>query len=325
MNKKRVILILCVVILIFGAGYTAVSLLQKQSPNEDEPAEFLLSGDIDCIAIEYGGRTTTLGLSEEGWSLKEDAGFPLKASACDALKANLSSLTAVRKIEGGDLREFGLDSPVCTVTGSLGGEQKYRLSFGNQNKAYDVYYLGTDHGIYTVKTGDAEVFFIDAYDLIHIDTAPQIDEDQIVSLEVRSDSGKWYYSLIKDTSGDEAVYRASGTLVNIAEPDKEVALENGKVLDMLKSFSLLYFYDCVSYDADTDDELAVFGLDAPVAQVTAVYETADGERLSYEIDFGAQTDKYIYLSIEGSDMVYTAYTSEVLAFTSPDFPSMIEN
>lgn len=322
MKKKRVVLILCVIVLISGLGYLALQISKRSDKKSDAGVSLACPNNINCISIEYKGETTSFELYENKWLLKDDPDFPLKASSCNEIKKSLCSLTAMRILSAGNTDEFGFDKPVCVISATDPNGNKHQYTIGKCNESYDVYYMNTNNSIYTISSSAAEFFFIDRYDLILADKAPEIDPDDIISLSVRSASGKWYYDLQKTAEANDS-YTASGTLVDINDPDRIYCLDHTAVQEMLKNFSLLYFYKCVSYDAETIEKRALYGLDTPTAHVCAQYKTSEGEAVSYELDFGSQTDNFIYLIMENSSMVFKAYTSEVLSFISPNFASII--
>ena len=54
-------------------------------------------------------------------------------------------------------------------------------------------------------------------------------------------------------------------------------------------------------------------------------ENGQAQRLSFRYDFGSQTeDGYIYVRMEGSDMIFLAYYNEAAQFLSPDFAALLK-
>ena len=317
MNRKRSFILLLVFIAVFGAGFAALKIFNG-APKGDETVALPVPKDPAELCIEYGQDATRLALIDGEWVNEDDENFPLKESAVRSLCGKLRSLTAARRVDSADGSSYGLDEPQCRVTVTDADETQFVYTVGSYNDYVGQYYLETGGKVYLMEEADAKRLMISAYDLLDADEPPEIDPGSISSLSVRSDSGKWYYDLFKTEDG----YVVSGTLADSSDPGAMIALDPAEVKAMLKSFTLLYFYDCVEYKVPDAQTLEEYGLDNPVASVGVLYTDKGGEEQSYIVYFGAQTGSYIYARMEGSDMIFTAYTAEAKSFISPDFGAM---
>lgn len=331
MNKKRSILLLCALIVLFGAGYCILQYTKAPQSQEDAAVPALPTPeDAQEISIRYAQDNFKILRREKGWLLESDEDFPLDASACSKLSTALASLQAVREVNGGDRAAFGLDQPLCSIHVLDANGTEYSYHLGNYNEYNDLYYLSCGgETVYMLKAADAQVFFVGAYDLIEADKAPDIDAKQICGLSVQSAFGTWQYTLERKDSTDASAYWVSGSLLDPAAPDTLHAADPDSALALFKTVSLLYLYSCVEYRADGAQTLSSYGMSEPAAQATVFYEQTDenGEtqQLSFRYDFGAQTeDGYIYVRMQDSDMIFLAYYKEAAQFLSPDFSTLVK-
>ncbi len=331
MNRKRSIFFLCVLILLFGAGYCIMQYVQTLQPKEDASALALpVPEDAQSIQISYAQESFCIFQYGEGWQLASDKDFPLETSLCNALNTTLASLQAVREVDGGDPDSFGLNQPLCRIHAVDVNGTEYEYTLGNYNEYNGLYYLSCGgETIYMLEAAAAESFFIGVYDLIAADEAPDIDADRIYGLSVQSASGTWQYMLEREDSSDGSAYQISGSLLDPNAPDIQHAADPDASLALFKNIALLYLYSCVEYCADDMQTLSEYGLSEPAAQVTVLYEQEDEEgqaqRLSFQYDFGTQTeDGYIYVRMQGSDMIFLAYYNEAAQFLSPDFAALLK-
>ncbi len=334
MNRKRSVLILCVLILLFGAAYVIVNHHSTTAQSTQDTMSFAIPtpAEIQSVEISYAQDDAFCILRDgSGWLLESDANFPLDDSLCSELCAAVSALQAVREVEGGDRDAFGFDTPVCQILAIDADGTQYSYLLGNYNDYNGLYYLSCgEDSVYMLDAETAERFFIGAYDLIEADEAPNIDAQDVRSLSVQSASGTWQYTLERlDTDDDTTTYQVSGSLLDPDMPDFWYAADPDEALSIFKDATLLYLYSCVEYCADDDQTLASYGLLEPTAQATISYEqeAEDGQIRQYEFcyDFGSQTqDGYIYVRMQDSDMVFLAYYNEAAQFLSPDFQTLTD-
>ena len=320
MNKKRLILIFSVLIVVFLVAYVLIRQISDNTPTENISASIPCPSDPVCIEINAETDFTLLR-TDNGWQLAEDEKFPLDSVTCSTLYAALMNLRAQRTIDDGDTSAFGFDAPRCTMTVTDADGTLYRYILGNHNPYNNLSYFSANDAIFMIDSITAQYFLYNTLDFIEEDTAPDIDEADVTYFEVRSATNSWYYTL---TASDNA-YLASGTLVNAAQPDSMISVDAAAALSLIRNFTMLYFFDCAAYNAD-NETLVQYGLDEPFATVYLEYtvKDADGNAISmpFAMHFGIRDGKYIYVRMEGSDMVFTANVNETLQFLSPDFASI---
>jgi len=320
MKPKRLILIFGILIVLFAVAY--LILLRTPDNVSADTAAAAIPCPADPVVIDIAAAESfTLARIDNTWRLVQDENFPLDTVTCSTLYAALTDLTALRTVEGGDTASFGFDTPQCTMTVTDADETEYRYLLGNYNAYNDLYYFSANDVVFMIDSITAQYFLYNTLDFIIEDTIPEIDEADVTRFEVRSASSTWYYALTY-TDGQ---YAASGTLVDISAPDTPCTLDAAAAMSMIRDFTMLYFFDCAAYNTNAES-LAEFGLDTPFATVYLEYtaKTADGETVSipFAMHFGSRTDDYIYVRMEDSDMVFTAYVNEVMQFLSPNFDSM---
>jgi hypothetical protein len=330
MNKKRSIFLLCALILLFGTGYYILQHAETAPGEQADVPALPVPQTVQSIEISYGQEDFRIIQHADGWKLASDADFPLDTPQCTALQNALTSLQAAREVEGGDYKAFGFEEPLCRICAVDSDGTEYNYILGNRNDYNGLYYLSCgDETVYMLDAAAAELFFIGSYDLINADKAPDIDEDRVCSLSVQSASGIWNYTLERTETDGSTGYQISGSMLDPNAPEHRRPADPDSSVALIQDITLLYLYSCVEYRADDAQKLALYGLSEPAAQATIVYEQEDengqAQRLSFRYDFGSQTeDGYIYVRMEGSDMIFLAYYNEAAQFLSPDFAALLK-
>lgn len=108
------------------------------------------------IRYTYQNETITLNCDSGSWTLADDPGYHLDASACNTMLTALASLNAKRQLTAQPGEDYGLADPAVTVTVTAAGETN-TFAFGSQNPVTgDLYVQKTgDDAIYTVSGNKA--------------------------------------------------------------------------------------------------------------------------------------------------------------------------
>lgn len=317
MKQGRTLLLLLAAALVLGGAYAAVRLADGDEEAENINIVTPLPGveDVQSFTVAYGGADYTLINSENGWTVDGEPGFPLDQSKAQDMADALRLVCAERELNAPEGQDYGLEPPVCeiSVTASNGENCVYRI--GNYNETAELYYLSDGDCVYLADSTLPDLFFRELYGLIELERVEDIYADEINKAVI-----------VKN--GETLTLRRDGEDFKLVYPTMAAA-DSAAVDELLSSFTGLYFYSCAAYGVDTDAERALYGLDAPSAEMTVYYsrterrdsgktdEEGNAIRENVEVDydytlvFGADTgDGYTYVQPKGSDRVYRASVSE---------------
>ncbi|MCD7945212.1 MAG: DUF4340 domain-containing protein [Clostridiales bacterium] len=336
-SRSTTLLILLGVLLVLIVATTAATLLNPDNQVEEVETVYLLS-DLDTDAVTglswtYDGETVSLTSDGESWTDADDDSFPLDESYPESMVSALAEVTVTKTIEEpAELSEYGLEEPACTVTVTVDGEET-ELLIGDENTLDGGYYLSNGDGnVYIVDDSLLSTFTYSLYDLIEMETLPDLSAIRQVTVDAETQTLDIYY--LEDSglaySDDYTWFLLDGEGYLTLDNDTTEAL-----LDYVQSLS---WESCADYNAD-EDELADYGLDEPTVTVTVAYtetvqvdtgETDDDGEAIYETDERDATfvleigdyceGEYCYARIADSQMVYLidADVCDVLLYTGYD-------
>ena len=183
MNKNsRLLLILLGVLILCCALYGLMRFIndrnaaQAESEQDAQNEAMSLSDLGDAVSITYqssDGSTLLFTKADDNWSYDADPDFPLSQSDVGLLASTLKTLSATRKLEGGeDLSSYGLDNPSNTVTGTNADGGELTILLGSQASNGDYYAMRQgDETVYTISSSLAQVLK-DLNDLYQVPTIP---------------------------------------------------------------------------------------------------------------------------------------------------------
>ena len=125
MKKTWKLISLLVILGLLVGGYAVYnSYLNKQNeesePQTDTSVELLKIDSESVVSIEYvfEEEKVSLAKTDDVWSLKSDADFPVKQSIVKTMTNGLSNIVATREIAQTTEKEadFGLDVPSFVIT-----------------------------------------------------------------------------------------------------------------------------------------------------------------------------------------------------------------
>lgn len=268
MNRSKKLYALLGVLAVACIATFAVMRMEErkeQIKNSDEIILELPSESVQSLSWEYNGETLSFH-KDETWLYDEDENFPVSEEKINELLEQFQSFGAAFIIEDvEDFGQYGLDTPVCTISLST-AEQVYEVKLGDYSKMDSQRYVSIGDGnAYLVKHDP-----LDEYDAVLSD---MIDHDEIPSFNHVTQiqfTGAEAYSITyqensADTYSDDDVYftHRSG---------KNLPLDTSKVDSYLRSITNLNPVNYVSYHV-TDEELQTYGLDAPELTITVDYTT----------------------------------------------------
>ena len=282
MNKRtgKLIALLAVLAVAVAAYFVASAIAKREESKNDTPDETKISiidketTDLVSVTIKAAGSDYTVGQSDGKYTLKDDADFPLDQDRAKDIAAAVTSVSADRKVAdtGADSSEYGLDSPLYTVTAKYSGGAEMTFRIGSYNRHTDSYYMSIagEDTVYLVGKTMTSPLGYTMKDLIVNETLTEPDEkfDALTGIKVAfSDGTGFRYSLVSDESED-------------AEDTWALSLLDGTAIkgDFSKEAEALYDAlfgykptDWVAYGVKTDEQLKEYGLDAPYAEITVYY------------------------------------------------------
>lgn len=285
MNKNsRLLLILLGVLILCCALYGLMRFIndrnaaQAESEQDAQNEAMSLSDLGDAVSITYqssDGSTLSFTKADDTWSYGADPDFPLKQSDVGLLASTLKTLSATRKLEGGeDLSSYGLDNPSNTVTATNADGGELTILLGSQASNGDYYAMRQgDETVYTISSSLAQVLK-DLNDLYQVPTIPY------TGCNVNSIA----------MSGE--LVDAARTLSGLAEDESDEAAA------LRTAWGSLSFSGLQAYQPD-DEDLAACGLETPALTLTVSYE----EGVINTLLIGGQNDDGdYYAQLEGGDI-----------------------
>ena len=309
MSKKKNLIALLVVLAALAAvyfGVTAYSDYAAQKKEKQEQAESeenrIWVTDLDQVKeISYDNGTAQLAFvkEDEKWKYKEAEDFPLEQSYLTSLEETVSHLEATRRLEGGDeLEAYGLSEPQATVTVTDGAGNKTTLNIGNSvNSEYYLLVEGEEVP-YTVGSSLYNEIQNDLYDMIEMEEFPDLTEENILSVEIKNESGNYMLEKAEAaaaTPSDATAEDAENESENETEKEyewyvktegKKTKISDESLCDtLLSNLYGLTFERCENYKGN-ETELKESGLDKEKTSFTVIYTDEEGKTAEYTVIVG---------------------------------------
>lgn len=163
MNKKKIgnLLLLLIVLIVCLIGYVELKNYNRSNEKEAEETETekvisVESSQINELTYTNNGETLQFVKNDGEWRYAQDVSFRLDTSYIETIIRTMSSLEAVRKLEGNtdNLSEYGLESPAYSV--NIKGEDgtDITLYIGDSNSISGNYYCykKDDSAVYMIGT-----------------------------------------------------------------------------------------------------------------------------------------------------------------------------
>ena len=295
------ILSLALVLLLAGCGGKKADGAPEETDN-NMLANSTQMPVTDASYLEYdnGQVTCRFRKEEETWKWVDNEKFPLDAAYIEEILAALevlnSTLTAVEPaVEPADC---GLDEPDRYMTVTV-GEETTTLRFGDQ-KASGEWYMSVDGSSDVYLAADDFVRLMDRriYDMAVLPTLPELTEDNLTVVTVRSSENNNYARLVKTDEGWVSENRLT--------PEKAEAVEAA-----LAEFS---FDSCFNFDP-SPDAAPLCGLDVPSVVITAAYINTVGTETTMTLSLGTlRQDGFYYVTLNDDTAVYLVSQNKVAPF-----------
>ena len=253
--------------------------------------------DASYLEYDNGQITCRFRKEEETWKWVDNEKFPLDAAYIEEILAALevldSTLTAVEPAV--DPADCGLDEPDRYMTVTV-GEETTTLRFGDQ-KASGEWYMSVDGSSDVYLAADDFVRLMDrsVYDMAVLPTLPELTEDNLTAIAVRSGDNSRNARMTKTDEG--------WVLENRLAPEKAEAVETA-----LAEFS---FDSCFNFDP-SPDAAPLCGLDVPSVVITAAYINTVGTETTMNLSLGTlRQDGFYYVTLNDDTTVYLVSQDKV--------------
>ena len=253
--------------------------------------------DASYLEYDNGQITCRFRKEEETWKWVDNEKFPLDAAYIEEILAALeglnSTLTAAEPTV--DPADCGLDEPDRYMTVTV-GEETTTLRFGDQ-KASGEWYMSVDGSSDVYLAADDFVRLMDRriYDMAVLPTLPELTDDNLTVITVRSSENNKYARLTKTDEGWISENRLA--------PEKAEAVETA-----LAEFS---FDSCFNFDPSPDAS-PLCGLDVPSAVITAAYINTVGTETTMTLSLGTlRQDGFYYVTLNDDTTVYLVSQDKV--------------
>lgn len=301
--KRTIFLILSLALVLLLAGCGGE---KADSAMEDTDNTMLANSAqapvTDASYLEYDNSQVTCRFrkEEETWKWVDNEEFPLDAAYIEEILAALeglnSTLTAAEPTV--DPADCGLDEPDRYMTVTV-GEETTTLRFGDQ-KASGEWYMSVDGSSDVYLAADDFVRLMDRriYDMAVLPTLPELTDDNLTTITVRSSENNKYARLTKTDEGWISENRLA--------PEKAEAVETA-----LAEFS---FDSCFNFDP-SPDAAPLCGLDVPSAVITAAYINTVGTETTMTLSLGTlRQDGFYYVTLNDDTTVYLVSQDKVAPF-----------
>ena len=318
-TKQHTLAILLALVLVLGGLLwlvTRSNTAEEAASSAAAEGSILLSsfaaGDAEQIRYTYQNETLTLNYDSGSWTLADDPGYHLDASACNTMVTALASLNAKRQLTAQPGEDYGLADPAVTVTVTAAGETN-TFAFGSQNPVTgDLYVQKTgDDAIYTVSGNKAACFELTKEDLFGGFNPAGLTASALESVSITTGSGTLSLTAVSepvetDSDSEEASSEstaASTTYQTVWRLTDDPASE----LDESKLQSILSALGGYVSAQMTNADPAAYGFDASLATVQAA--SADG---SVTLHYAENADG-CWMMVEGDSSVYAVDLDTVQA------------
>ena len=162
-KQKKQLIALCILLLICivaWVGLTKWNKSQEQKKQEEEEASKVMvtditTEDINAFSYQYNNETLSFVKEDGTWYYEADKSISLDQDTMETLVATAAQLTAEQEIKDyEDLSEYGLDTPLNTITLTT-GDGTTTLLIGNKNDMLNQYYVKTDQSDSIYLAGSA--------------------------------------------------------------------------------------------------------------------------------------------------------------------------
>lgn len=283
-GKKLLILAICLAVVSVAAwGATKLFATEDKIVPMNEGDTIFALGDAKTLSWVYEDAQIQFDISGEPWICAQDETYVISKLYQTDILDQLTALKSQKVItQPGDLADYGLTKPICTVT----ADEKVLL-FGDATAVGSHRYVSVGDGkVYLVSDTALFPFRHSLEEMMEIPSLPDLSVVTALTITTEAET----LELICDADGNWQLYDGQ-ELVSVA-PDVGESLTG-----YLKKLRLT---DCADIDLQ---EMEAYGLDVPCATYHISYtdETAEGTLI---LMIGDACDDGVYVTTEGANRVY---------------------
>ena len=308
-TKQRSLAVLLAMVLVLGGLLwliTRSNAAEEAASSAATEGSIVLSsfaaGDAEQIRYTYQNETITLNCDSGSWTLTDDPGYHLDASACNTMVTALASLNAKRQLTAQPGEDYGLADPAVTVTVTAAGETN-TFAFGSQNPVTgDLYVQKTgDDAIYTVSGNKAACFEQTKADLFGAFNPAGLTASALERVSIATDTGTLSLTAVSETAETDSNSADASSESAAASTAYQTEVDEAKLQSILSALG-----GYVSAQM-TNADPAAYGFDAPLATVRAA--SADG---SVTLHYAENADG-CWMMVDGDSSVYAVDLDTVQA------------
>lgn len=251
------------VICVVTFGVSRYEQRKEEIKNSDEIILELAAEDVTALSWEYDETKLAFHKSET-WLYDDDEDFPVSEEKMNDLLGLFESFGVSFIIENvEDYSQYGLDDPTCSIHIET-AEESYEVALGGYSTMDEQRYISIGDGnVYLVSTDPMETYEIELKDVILHDETPYIDQADNITF-----AGSENYNIIYQEESDDTYHEDDVYFVD--DENGRLPLDTDTVKSYLSTIGSLGLNNYVSYNV-TEEELAVYGLDAPELTATVQY------------------------------------------------------
>lgn len=280
--KKSTLLILLVAVVAAVAVYFLEIKDAKprdETPDSSRPAFTFKREDITSIAIKRPAGNVVLESHDGKWQLKEPVAASVNDSAVDSLVTDITNARVERTMtaSAAETKSFGLSEPAVTVEVKLKDGKQHRIRLGSKDfsnlSAYA--YLDDAKEVSLVPASlltSADKSVNDLRDLTVLGGLSQYDVSNVT---------------IKNSNGTFTLSKSGGDW--LLRTPQEVPADETEVASILSELTSAKASEVASESAT---DLAAFGLDKPVINITAQLSAGGEKQFSIGTTKSGETTNY---------------------------------
>ena len=279
MQRRKKLTILAIVLALTLVCILALLAVEQKMEKIKENGEPILEIPTDTVtALSWKTEDSSFSFHKEDdtWHYEGDDQFPVSTVSIENLLSPFESLSAAFTIEEvEDYEQYGLKTPVCTISVEA-GEESYEIKLGAFSKLDDQRYVDIGDGnVYLTFHDPMMEFDTELKYLIQNDPAPYFNSADTVTL-----SGETSYKILREPENGHSHREADKYFAEVK--DGLAPLSTSKVNNFLNDLTLLGLSNYVTYTASQED-LSQWGLDHPELTIQVDYtpEEEDAEQETF--------------------------------------------
>lgn len=277
------------------AAEGSTSSLDSVSDNDNKIAGFS-ADEVSLMSVTNASGTSVFVNDNGTWFVKDEKDFPLDQGKISTMIQNALDTTTDKKIpDNGDMEQYGLKKPLCSVTLTCATAGSVTINAGDSAPTGNGTYfsLGGDD-VYLGDSSLASYFNVSLLSLIKKDETPAINADYITRLAVKGANGN-----VEVTRDPKNKWNTDETLPYVVTKGYERPVSAGteKTKEILQNYTAFSLGDCVSYKAEDNELTDKYGLDRNAKSVSIDYYESENDYNSTDAAVKANAVKRFTLLI----------------------------